>query len=372
MKILFSISIVIIVFSLIACQEDKYPVESLPQSQAKTSVIAETTYVQQKPDWDWQGFNMPQAIVVGNESFIYVADTYNDRIVMLDIAGRVIGYSQYIKQPVSLAQDKRLQLLVCASFDTLLSGHSAPTTFGALYRLNLPAVNHTISLATPRRVFFEPADSTRRYTAVATLFNNMYYVARTGPKNALTLIDRDDAILLFSKTDGLITPVTSGFSPDGTGLLSIHYATSLATSSPLSSTKNVDFIFGQIEVPGGVIPLLKVQWIQLTIQGQTEGFASKYPSIDPNIGITQINKFMQPRGVVVDPSGNLFVVDSGTDSLYRFNTRGIEQYSFGGHHDKYGRNLVEPYGVAFFANTIFIADRGSNRICRFKLSIDME
>ena len=368
MKIIFSISIVI-VFSLIACQVDKYPVENLPQSQGQTSVIAETTYVQQKPDWDWQGFNMPQAIIIGYEPFIYVADTYNDRIVMLDIAGRVIGYSQYIKRPISLAQDRRLQLLVCASFDTLLAGHIAPTTFGALYRLNLPAVNHTISMATPGRVFFEPADSTRRYTAVATLYNDMYYVARTGPKNALTLIDRDDAILLFSKTDHLITPVTTGLSPDGTGLLSIHYVTSLAT---LSSGNGVDFIFGQVEVPGGVIPLLKVQWIQLTIQGQTEGYASKYHSIDPTIGITQINKFMQPRGVAVDPSGNLFVVDSGTDSLYRFNTRGIEQYSFGGHHDKYGRNLVEPYGVAFYNYTIFIADRGSNRICRFKLSTDME
>jgi hypothetical protein len=370
MKLIFSISIVIIVFSLVACQVDKYPVESLPQSQATTGVIAETTYVQQKPDWDWQGFNMPQAIIVGNEPFIYVADTYNDRIVMLDIAGRVIGYSQFIKRPIALAEDERLQLLVCASFDTLLAGHSAPTTFGALYRLNLPAVNHAISMATPRRVFFEPADSTRRYTGVATLYNNMYYVARTGPKNDLTLIDRDDAIILFSKNDVLVTPVTTGFSPDGTGLLSIHYTTSLATLSP--TTKAVDFIFGQVEVPGGVVPLLKVQWIQLTIQGQTEGYASKYPSIDPTIGITQINKFMQPRGIVVDQSGNLFVVDSGTDSLYRFNTRGLEQYSFGGHHDKYGRNLVEPYGIAYYNYTIYIADRGSNRVCRFKLSTDME
>ena len=268
-----------------------------------------------------------------------------------------------------MAQDRRLQLLVCASFDTLLSGHIVATTFGALYRLNLPAVNHSISLATPKRVFFEPSDSTRRYTAVAALYDDKYYVARTGPKNALTLIDRDDAILLFSKNDGIITPVTTGFSPDGTGLLSIHYTTCLAT---LPSGTNQDFIFGQVEVPGGVIPLIKVQWIQLTVQGQTEGYASKYASIDPDVGITQINKFMQPRGVAVDPSNNLFVVDSGTDSLYRFNTRGIEQYSFGGHNDKYGRNLVEPYGVAWYNYTIYIVDRGSNRICRFKLSTDLE
>jgi hypothetical protein len=367
-KIILSCCTGLLLFCM-GCTEDKLSLEKLvaPQASSETTLGSDTSYVQMKPDWT--GFNGPQAVIIGNEPFVYVADTYNDRIVMLDIAGRVLGYSQKIKRPVAIAQDKRLQLLVCAEFDTVLQANGPVTTFGAVYRLNLPEVNHVLSQAVPKRVFFEPADNTRRYTAVGTLFNNAYFVARTGPKNELTMIDRDNAILLFGRNDILITPVTTNFSPDGTGLMSIHSTTALAT---LPTGRSLDFIFAQVEVPGSsVVPLLKVQWIQLITQGQTTNYASKYPSIDDRIGITQINKFKEPRGIAVDPSGNLFVVDSGTDSLYRFNARGIEQFSFGGANDSHKRFLNDPYSVAFYDNTIFIADKGNNRICRFKLSIDI-
>jgi hypothetical protein len=367
MKLILSISTIMLGVLLVACQEDKYPIQSLPQSTSTSQGnISDTLYLHQNPDWT--GFNHPQAVMVGNEPLIYVADTYNDRIVMLDISGHVIGYSQTIRRPVAIAQDRRLQLLICAEFDTLLPGHQGTTTFGAVYRLNLPAVSHVIASAIPKRIFFEPSDSTRRYTAVGTLDNNTYYIARTGPKNDLTLIDRDDAILLFSKNDALITPVTTNFSPDGTGLLSIHMTTALAT---IAGSRNSDFIFAQVEEPGGVVPLLKVQWIQLVTQGQTTNYASKYPSIDPEIGITQINKFVRPTGVAVDPSGNLFVVDAAKDSLYRFNPKGIQQYSFGGTSDPNGLNLYEPYSVAYFDKTLFIANRQTGVISRFILSTDI-
>ena len=121
-----------IVFALVAyligCQETHFPIDSLPQGSVN-SRIGDTVYVLQNPVWT--GFNHPQGIIVGNEPFIYVADTDNDRIVMLDLIGRVIGYSQKINHPVALTEDKRLQLIVCAQFDTLLPGKQAPTTFGA-------------------------------------------------------------------------------------------------------------------------------------------------------------------------------------------------------------------------------------------------
>jgi DNA-binding beta-propeller fold protein YncE len=106
--------------------------------------------------------------------------------------------------------------------------------------------------------------------------------------------------------------------------------------------------------------------------GQTANWVSKfYPSIDGDIDFLRINRFVQPQGVTIDPSGNVFVVDAVTDSVYRFNSRGIEHYSFGGKHDPLGRNFNQPYGIAFFDKTIYIADKGNNRICRYKLSIDM-
>ena len=373
MKLFLHIGLGILLVSFFGCQEDKYNVNSLPQSTTNAN-ISDTMYIQQGIPWGDARFpqsgtlNSPQAVIVGNEPLVYVADTYNNRIVMMDIAGRVIGYSQRIQRPVALAQDKRLQLLVCAEFDTVLQGQTA--TFGAVYRLNLPAYNHNITRAVPQRVVWDTTlgnYASRRYTAVATLFDNSYYVARIGQKNTGTF-DPDNAIILFSEGDVFQSSVTFDFTQDGSGLLSMHYVTGLATMP--TGTSN-EFVFSQIQA-SSAIALWKVQWIKLVVMGQTHNWISKfYPSVDGDIDLLRINRFIQPRGVALDPSGNLFVVDAGTDSVHCFNSRGLERYSFGGNQDPYGRNFNQPYSVAFYDKTLFIADRGNNRICRYKLSIDL-
>lgn len=355
-------SLVVLSVCLTGCEEVRFPVDALPQGDFNTR-IGDTVYVQQHPAWT--GFNHPQSIIVGNEPFIYVADTDNDRIVMLDLIGRVIGYSQTIKRPVALTEDKRLQLLVCAQFDTLLPGKASPTTFGAVYRIDLVSGNHNISNIRPRRAFFEPSDSTRRYSGIASLYNNQYYVCRNGPKNEITRVDRDIAILLFSQNDQLLSPVTASFSPDGTGLLSLSNLSAVAT---MPTSRSVEFVFCQT----GDRSLYKVQWIRLVAEGQTTNFLSKfYPSIDGNIDFLKLNRFARPAGVTLDPAGNLFVVDAAKDSLYRFSSRGIERYSFGGTGSG-ERQFREPHGVAYFDKTLYVADRGNNRIVRFKLSSDLQ
>ena len=54
------------------------------------NIRGDTVYVQLNPDWE--GFNRPQDVMVGREPFIYVADTDNDRIVMLNLDGQMFGY----------------------------------------------------------------------------------------------------------------------------------------------------------------------------------------------------------------------------------------------------------------------------------------
>ena len=348
--------------ALSGCKEPVFSVDSLPKGEVNLH-IGDTLYVQQNPVWT--EFNHPQAVIVGNEPFVYVADTDNDRIAMLDLIWRVIGYSQTIRRPVAIAEDKRLQLLVCAQFDTLLPGRSAPTTFGAVYRLDLVAAGHNIAQAKPRRIFFEPSDSTRRFAGVATLYNNSYYVCRNGPKNELTRIDRDNAILLFNKDDQLLTPASATFSPDGTGLLSISTLSAVAT---LPTGRTMEFVFCQT----GERSFYKVQWIQIVAEGQTTNLLSKfYPSTDGDIDLLKLNRFAMPVGATLDPSGNLYVVDAVKDSLFRFSIRGVERYSFGGTGSG-SRQFRQPYGVAYFDKTIYVADRGNNRIVRFKLSSDIK
>ncbi len=47
-----------------------------------------------------------------------MADTDNDRVVMMNVAGQVLG-SLPLQKPIAIAQDFKLNLFVCAEFDTL-------------------------------------------------------------------------------------------------------------------------------------------------------------------------------------------------------------------------------------------------------------
>ncbi len=350
-----------IIFALFfgACKESKFPLSSLPVAES-TKNIGDTAYIQQNPEWT--GFSHPQAIIIGKEPLVYVADTDNNRVVMMDIGGNVIGYSKYIKRPIGMAQDNRLQLIVCAEFDTLIAGHSAPTTFGAVYKIDLFAAGNNISNADVRRIYFEPGDSVRRFTAVATLYDNQFYVTRVGTKNEPERIDKDIAVLQFSKDDIFLSTIPD-LIPEGTGIKSLHTLTGIATM-PIG--KSVEFVICQT----GDKAQFKVQWIRLVSVGQTTNWESKFsPQTDPDLDIFRLSHFTNPEGVVIDPSGNLFVIDAGKDSLFRFTTRGIEKYSFGG--SGIGKEKFNnAHGVAFFDKILYIADTGNNRIVRFKLSID--
>jgi len=363
-NIFFSVVMLLTIFVL-SCKEEKYPLNALSPNSTSDSdrvKIGDTVYIAQNPDWT--GFNHPQAVIVGNEPLVYVADTDSNRIVMLDLGGHVIGYSKYIKRPIGLAQDKQLKLIVCAEFDTLLPGHSAPTTYGAVYKIDLYAAGHDIANAEVRRVYYEPSDTVRRFTAVATFYNNLYGVTRVGPKNDVGRIDKDIAVMQFSSDDKFLTTIPD-LTPEGTGIKSLHNLTGIAT---MPTGKSVEFVICQT----GEKAQYKVQWIRLITAGQTTNWESKFdPADNPDLEILRLNHFTNPEGVALDPSGNLYVVDAGKDSLFRFTTKGEEKYSFGGTGTGQGK-LNKPHGVAIFDRVLYIADTGNNRIVRFKLSTDLQ
>jgi hypothetical protein len=103
-------------------------------------------------------------------------------------------------------------------------------------------------------------------------------------------------------------------------------------------------------------------------------------------------RFSKPEDCYISPD-NLqytFVVDSGTDSLYVFTSQGYEGInppansglrkqvivSFGGPGSDGSSSgpfsFKDPSGVCYFRKTVYVADKGNNRICRYKLSSDLE
>jgi len=341
---------------------DKLDLNQFETNTQNVNPAGDTVYVQLTPSWE--GFNNPQAILIGKEPFIYICDTGNDRIVMLNTAGTVLG-SKSIKKPIAIAQDYRLNLIVCAEYDTSING--VVSTFSAVYKIDVFAAQHDLANAPVTRLLPRTVDFNyplRKYTAVAAFYDNSFYVARNGPNNT-SVYDPDNSILKFQpkkyfnagEGDSLIGRVPN-IDPLSSGLISANGINSLTSFSK----KTVDFIAtfsGETS--------FRAQWFHFFVSSVDEKYISQFHPQE-GVAFALPNKFSQPTGSCLDQYGNIFIADGSParDSVYKFNQYGEEMHSFGG-----PGVFTRPTGVAFLDKTLYVLDGGSNKIVRFILSTDI-
>ncbi len=359
-KLLLFFPIILLTIVILNSCQSKFSTEALNIGSGNANIAGDTVYIPLNPPWE--GFNNPQAMIIGKEPFIYVADTDNNRVVMLNVDGQVLG-SKTIKHPVALAQDYQLNLIVCAQYDTVVQGQSL--TLSSVYKLDLVAAHHIIANAPvkiilPSRIT-DINNPNREYTGAAVFYDNSYLISRKGPNNS-TVIDPDNSILSFKKKllpngekkDTLIGRIPN-LDPLGAGLPS---------ANEISSISNVNDRSFDIIVTLTGNTSFKVQWLTYVDTREFTGFQNE---LSPDFAAMMTpNKFVQPEGSTVDNSGNIYIADAAKDSVYKFNSFGDEMQSFG------GPNVFnKPYDVAYFDKTLYVVDSGNNRILRFVLSTDI-
>jgi streptogramin lyase len=334
----FAFRLLLFALFLLACGE-KFPLP-LPSTTTDRDIVTDTLYVQQSPVWGAAQnytFRGPRDVHVGAEPLIYVADTENDCIVMLDPVGTVLGISGPIPHPVAMTQDNQLDLLVVNNTNRV-------------YRLNLVEANHVLANARIDTILtLAQRDHPQwRFTAIAAYLDRSYYVTRAGAETA------DNAIVQFNENDELVGPLP--LIPGGTGFFSVTEPSGIISVRRGS----VDFIFTQI---GNSFH--RAQWITTDAYGFT-------PKIEQGKTFYTPGKFTAPEDITLDDAGNIYVIDAGSDSLYKFNPAGGEfrSQSFGGRGSG-ERQFHQPSGVAWFNKVLYVADTGNNRIVRFKLNTDL-
>jgi hypothetical protein len=351
--------IIILFLGLITGCVDKFDISQFEiDDNGNANIGGDTLYIQLSPVW--QGFNQPRDIIIGKESFIYVADTENDRIVMMNQAGEILG-SKSVKKPIALAQDFELDLIICAQFDTL------GQTFSAVYTLDLFSVNHRINEASLTRLLPRAGSADfnfpqREYTAAAAFYDNSFFIARKGPGNT-SIFDPDNSILIFhpksfynkGEGDTLIGRVPN-IDPLSSGLISANQITSLSSFNK----NNLDFV---ATLNGN--NSFKAQWFHYQVTAIDERYISQFTPSD-GVGFIEPQRFNNPEGSWIDNTGNIYIADAGKDSIFKFNSFGDEMESFGG-----SKVFNKPHAVAFFDRTLYVADTGNNRILRFTLSTDL-
>jgi len=348
------VSIFLLIITAAACT-DKFDIEEVTSSIDPNNPgnIGDTVYIQQSPNWT--GFNNPQDMIVGREPFIYVADTENDRIVMLNIAGEMLG-EKIIKRPTSIAQNYKLELLVVAQFDTLINSDNV--SYSALYLINLVEVGHVITNSKIKRLLpttsYDFAKPERKYTGVCSFYDNSAYFSRLGPSNN-SASDPDNSIRVYNRDGFKDFDRLPFFEPEGTGLISANGISSLTTVN----SNSYDIVATYVGDNS-----FKVQWLKYISSGIDEG---KYiNNIDVSADMMAIGKFGAPEGAAIDDANNIFVADAEKDSVFKFNTFGDEMESFGG-----TEVMSSPHAVAYHDRTLYVLDTENNRILRFILSTEI-
>ncbi len=82
-------------------------------------------------------------------------------------------------------------------------------------------------------------------------------------------------------------------------------------------------------------------------------------------------QFNGPRGIAIDPSNNIYVVQSANDRIQKFDPNGgflIGMSAFSSSGSLEGQ-FLEPHGIAVDVHNVYVADAGNHRIQKFDTSL---
>jgi hypothetical protein len=341
--------------------------------------------------------NDPSDIAVGYDELIYIADPSADKIICFDQSGRKVG-ERSIPNVKAIAMDRSLELLALGTKDTLING--VTYTLDAIYRLKLiNNAGYGLSTSTIAKTIIHPfyfktsfttSDTAVHLRGISIMADNKYYITRTGPSNNGTQIGGpDNAIILFNQNDKFESNVSVTTEQ---GLVSDYFKEPFAISTlakgPQSNIVKTggDFLFTSLSAS----TTIKAQYIRF----ESSEFGSSY-SLNTSLAgqdtskadgfLYTPNRFAKPKGITIagDGSNYIFVSDEQKDSVYLFTLGGLEgvpppagytskkniNVSFGGRG--FGpKQFFRPGALAYYDRTLYVCDRGNNRIVRYKLSTE--
>jgi len=427
MQKLYSVLIVFITLLLIAgcdflgTKGDSITDEIFEEGRQDPNLIVdELGYAALVPFWD--GFDSPTDVYVGFDELVYVTDA--EGVHVLDRAGRL--YDTFpLRGAVSVTQDRLLNLYVAARYDTVITAIDPDITWDlpAVYKIaNFSKSEPTVVvdvLKHPFRRFDSSRSNTTlerfrlnrnsanndelvEITSVAVLDNNQIYVTRRGPSNASTTPFPDNTVLIMNHetVDGEITGRMQNVGrvnlraqePSNffSGIDISDITSFVGPPQRDNMTNDRGFIITQGN-PDRDIPF-RTLWIDgvVTPDGLEYRQNSSLQVRDTTLADSFLydqNKFKNPTGIAysADARAHIFIVDAETDSLYQFQSNGVEginpppgsdlekavNVSFGGTGNG-PREFNNPSGVAYFRQIVYVADTGNNRIARYRLNIDFE
>jgi hypothetical protein len=390
----WSIPLMVLMAIALSCGEKI----GLPTETPPTGNLGDTLYLMLNPPWDaGHGYNFsgPTSLYFGRDTYLYVADTGNDRILRIDAAGTIHRIID-IENPISISQDELMRLLVVTgekrvykidvgpigdgipyvAFDFDAIPPTVPSIDTSAYRFKLNAMmgasDRLMSVAD-----MPLSDKTYFVAISSSEINNGRVLRFWGHSNNLALADSIfDRKYSNADADTFKNPVVI----TGNGVTTTTYPNFIYT---YLSGSVVHLIICQDE---GSFPVHDMKF-EKQVWDRTWVF--NFTHMPGQTDLLTQGLFDRPFGATVDPQGNIYVVDGGrwrTWGCTKFSRQGekLEQFEIVDNRLIDGDNSNGPaysyrsslggitYDIYGERRTIYIADTGGNRILRFKLSTDLE
>lgn len=367
----------------------------------------------------WESFDAPTDVYVGYDELIYVTDRTG--LHLLDRAGRAEYDPVELDGAVAVTQDRNLNVYVAARYDTVITAVDSNLVWNlpAVYKFRDINKGNPVPVDTIIHPFddsSQPTTSAQRarlnkdnpnndelvaFTDVTALGDNTIYITRRGPLNVSGQAVAPDNIVMEFQEDPdrgggkmLNNRLIRALSPNTPSLISAVGPSAITgfagPPQRQSITDDRSFLIAQ----AGTNPRIpfRVLWINAeeTPDGLQFGPRTELLARDT----TEADRFLYDQFRFTEPSGiawsadgrnHIFITDAATDSLYLFQSRGVEGVnpppgaestrpeivSFGGTGSG-SRQFRSPGGVAYFREVVYVADTGNNRITRHKLNTDFE
>jgi hypothetical protein len=405
-RLFFFIAAIFLLTSLSSCEflfgsrQDDQVDDIFDQGRIDPNLVPQSVgYVPILPVWGQ--FKNPVDVYVGYDEMVYVVD--DDGLKILDLKGE-LHRTIPIYKAREVTQDRRIHTYVAGRIKVLIGGQEKDLP--AVYHLKFTAgadgpvfvdtLIHPFCDASRKNIGYRIEDLRVEFTGLVCRADNGLYVSRAGPVNDLTSYARPDNTILVFDESGTNTGYSIGLNPITPSLKSVIGVSALAgfvgpPQKLYGVNETHDFILCQASQDYTIE--YRTLWIREVFDpdaGITYAENSALLSFDYTKAdkfLYDLNRFSKPEDVYVAPdqTAYIFIVDSGKDSLFLFTSKGYEGInppanssytknvlvSFGG----YGAGLFQfkdPSGVCYYKKTVYVADKGNNRIIRYRLSTDLE
>jgi len=291
----------------------------------------DTTYVMITPVWteaDGLEYNHPSDVIIGYDRSIYIADTDNNRVVRLDLAGNFIE-SYNVDHPTQIAQDRGLDLLAVTDSSTIL-------------RRDYSAGGDFVEVHSEPDILLPPPPDNRFVSA--SLFG---ICASPFPDKSYYFSHYyENGILKYNATDGFVEVQIM----PGIGLGRASAPTGI-------NAKNFNGDFYLCYTSG-----------QATFSIQVINLSTEQPLIPDtsNMNIYR-NTLTGHKDITMDALGNIYVTMASASEIWKYDRHGNYVLRFG--QNGIGEDLLDnPRGIDAYQNYLYVADRNNNRVVRFEAS----